>query len=318
MSRQASQIKFSNVGKDAGIDIGLDVDLDIDIDANANRDSNGYSAQADSIYQPSSLMDINPEVDFGYYSELGESRCLNDFKQRIDIAVNRLGFQDYIFVDLESNGHDEQLINTFDNGLMVRYRDEKLYEYDMTFGYARENLQPIFHSSLQNYIAQSPVTNDLVRGMRAIDHQNKLFGYYDFYNTLASGVRGAGNVMFCVSQRGLNPTELQQKASGCAPALQLLCEAIDFVATKKFSSYFSPEKPAAEQIVITPKPLLVIETLANHDLTIAQVADRLSIGKVTASKHLETVRKALGVKTNHGAIRKAVALGLIEYSKSVV
>jgi DNA-binding CsgD family transcriptional regulator len=39
----------------------------------------------------------------------------------------------------------------------------------------------------------------------------------------------------------------------------------------------------------------------------------LNISPVTVSKHLETARKALGVRTNHAAIKKAFVNDLIAY-----
>lgn len=259
-----------------------------------------------------------PALNFGYYAELGESNCLNEFKNRIDGAVERLGFNEYTFIDLEKSVCEDARISTFDPELTRIYQDDKLNEHDITLEYARDRTQPVFHSALQHYVAQSPVRNDTVRVMSIIEQRNKSFGYYDFFNTLTTSVSGTGNVMFSVSQRGLNPTELAQKVASCGPALQLLCEAIDYVLNKKFSDYIEKKQLELPEIVITPKPLRVLETLANYDLTIAQIADKLCIGTVTASKHLETARRALGVKTNHGAIKKAVALGLITYSKSII
>jgi DNA-binding CsgD family transcriptional regulator len=96
----------------------------------------------------------------------------------------------------------------------------------------------------------------------------------------------------------------------------VLCEAIDFVASRKFASILlSTSAEDTANIVINPRPLKVLDTLANNDFNIAQVAEYLCISTVTANKHLEAARRAFGAKTNYYAIKQAVLNGLIDYRK---
>jgi DNA-binding CsgD family transcriptional regulator len=66
-----------------------------------------------------------------------------------------------------------------------------------------------------------------------------------------------------------------------------------------------------------PLPLAfeALNVLANRDYTVAQVADELNITAATAGKHLEAVRRSLGVRTNHKAIKIAIQNELIRYEK---
>lgn len=251
-------------------------------------------------------------VEFGYYSELACSRDVLDFKTRIGAVLDRLGFSDFAFVRLASRDADFSMLMSTPKTLLDSYCQEGLYENDMMFSYAKSKISPIFRSTLDHYLGQSPVDTNTTRTMKEIYKLNKSLGYYDYYHIPSEAVDGDGKVMFSVTLRGCSPLEFKCRIQGCESTLRLLSEAIDLVATRKFAHIFvnAKNKPI---IAMTPKPLLVLETLANNDFTVAQMADHLNISPVTVSKHLETARKALGVRTNHAAIKKAFVNELIAY-----
>ena len=58
----------------------------------------------------------------------------------------------------------------------------------------------------------------------------------------------------------------------------------------------------------------MLTTLADNDLTLPQVAERLGTSEANVVRHLEAAKRAFGVKTNHAAIKQAVQAGLIAYS----
>lgn len=76
---------------------------------------------------------------------------------------------------------------------------------------------------------------------------------------------------------------------------------------------FPSSEPVDEVADIAPKPLRVLATLANNDLSIADVAGLLCISPITAHQHIAAARKALNRKTNIGAIKEAIRQGLISY-----
>ena len=59
----------------------------------------------------------------------------------------------------------------------------------------------------------------------------------------------------------------------------------------------------------------VLSAFANNDMTISQLSDTLCVSSVTVHHHMNTARKALGARTNAGMIKKAMQLGLIEYTE---
>ena len=96
--------------------------------------------------------------------------------------------------------------------------------------------------------------------------------------------------------------------------LQLLCDAIDRRVYRKFpSELLGDERLLPRAITINPRPLEVLEMLANNDMNITQVAGALGINVVTANRHLQAARRAYGVKTNYAAIRQAILNKLIVY-----
>src|SRR5690606_25982127 len=113
--------------------------------------------------------------------------------------------------------------------------------------------------------------------------------------------------LFTVADKGCEPFALKGKVEACQRSLQLLAEAVDFICTTKFSEFRELGRPREkEKYAINPKPLRVLYALANSDLQVQQVADKLSLSLVTVNRHLDVVRKTLGVKTTYAAIKKAI------------
>lgn len=254
------------------------------------------------------------EVEFGYYAQLSESVDVKEFEAKIGEAVNALGFDEFSYCwSANSNPDGGRLINISPH-LLTDYFAEQFYEQDLILPYANESTKPIYQSTLHDYAANAPFETKMTRMMRAINNLNRSHGYYDFYNSFANAMNGRGNVMLSVTNRGCSTVRLKELVKGSESTLQVLCEAIDFVATQKFAGFLlgvSAENTA--NIAINPRPLKVLDTLANNDFNITQVAEYLSISTVTANKHLETARRAFGAKSNYYAIKQAVLNGLIDF-----
>lgn len=259
------------------------------------------------------LGDNPTEYEFGYYAELFQAANALDLKQRIAAIVNRLGFSDFSFVRLDDFGESElTLMMTFPAQLFRAHHGNDPYERDMVIPYAKEEMKPIYLSTFYDYILQSPIDTVMTRAIKETRRLNESFGYFDCYNIPLKSRNGEDRVLFSVSQRGLCPAEFKLKMRGYETTLLLLAEAIDLVVARKFPELLA-KRDSAEKININRGPLRVLDALANNDLKVGQIADKLCISIVTANKHLETARRALGVKTNYAAIRKAITYGLIKY-----
>lgn len=256
------------------------------------------------------------EVEFGYYAELSAARDVNEFEQKIDKLIKILGFDEFSYFRAAGANGDPQKLVTISQDMLRNYYSEEFYKHDLILNYINVNVSPIYQSALHDYVDKAPFEIEMTRLMKAIYALNKSYGYYDYYNCLTKATNGNGNTMLSVTKRGFTPVQLRNLVSGSESTLQVLCEAIDFVASRKFSEVLlgaSNENTA--NIAINPRPLKVLNALANHDFNITQVANHLCISTVTANKHLETARRAFGAKTNYYAIKQAVLNGLIDYKK---
>lgn len=262
------------------------------------------------------LSDPDLEVGFGYYAELSACKDERDFIRRVDTIISRLGFSHYSLVWLDnSDDLDSSLLITVPRDLRETYYANGLYENDMIVPYARSVECSICHSKVHDYFSRAPIDTDVTKTMRDIALLNKDFGFYDYYNVTKKSNRNVGNVMLSVAIKGHSPFEFKLVSEDRCSSLKLLCEAIDYVAVKKFPDTFLINVAKKRVVSINPKPLRVLETLANNDMNVSQVAEKLCISVVTANKHLETARKAFGARTTYAAIRRAVTNGLIDYQK---
>jgi hypothetical protein len=254
------------------------------------------------------------EVEFGYYAQLSEARDIKEFEAKISGAINALGFDEFSYCWSANNKPDTGRLINISPHLLKDYFAEQFFEQDLILPYANASTKPIYQSTLHDYAANAPFETKMTRMMRAINNLNRCHGYYDFYNSFAKAKNRNGNVMLSVTNRGCSTVRLKELVKGSESTLQVLCEAIDFVASQKFSEFLlgvSIENTA--NIAINPRPLKVLDALANNDFNISQVADHLCISTVTANKHLETARRAFGAKTNYYAIKQAVLNGLIDF-----
>ncbi len=282
-------------------------------DLGEQRRSRSGSAKARTTHEDSPS-DARLNTEYGYYFELASADDVGDFKRRIENIVKRLGFGDYAFVRLAAVEHSRELIS-ITRDLIKSYDDAGLWEYDLALQHSIDHTQPIFRSTINEHVFQSPVEfGEYTRCMRDTYELDKSFGYYDFYNVPIEARNGNGHVVLAVTRRGSSPTELKRRVQQCVSDLQLLCEAIDFVSTRKFpGDLLGREEQESRIIKINPRPLEVLNMLANNDLNITEVAAKMGINKVTANRHLHAARKAFGVRTNYAAIKQGILSKLIEY-----
>ena len=282
-----------------------------DLNGRKPHRSRAAAAQAG---QDTALSDARLDVEYGYYFELSSAKDVHDFKRRIENIVKRLGFGDYAFVRLATADGSRELISITAD-LIDAYDKAELYEYDLALMHAAEQTQAVFRSEINEYIFQAPVAcGEYTRCMHEINELNKSFGYFDYYTIPIKAGNGNGNASLSLTRRGLSPTELKRRVQQCVSDLQLLCEAIDFVSTRKFANeLLGREDQESRTIKINPRPLEVLDMLANNDLNITEVAARMEINTVTANRHLQAARKAFGVRTNHAAIKQGILNKLIEY-----
>ena len=256
--------------------------------------------------------DQSPDRQLGLCAQLARSENADALHLQLQHIVRSLGFSDYSFVRMNCTNNNIPLITNPKDQLSA-YFDEGFHKHDFVVRYAVENTRPIFLSKVYGVAYDAPYDIEVFRANQRIYELNQKFGYLDYYCVPMKACNGGRNVMLTVAQRGVRSVDFQVNVARHKPFLRVLCEAIDYVTTTKFPEDFL-DKDESKAIKINPKPLLVLSTLANNDMTMAAVAEKLCISTITANQHLAAVRRELEVRTTVGAIKKAIKLGLIKYT----
>ena len=266
-------------------------------------------------------MDITTEHELkdhgkvvAYYKELHGTVSIYALNQRILKIIEGLGFSDYSVVWLCSIADEKaRQLCSFPTEMIKAYYDKTYYKHDILLEQTKVIFSPSNSSEVQNYLGSAPFITEWTEVMNDIDHLNRAFGFYNHFTLPIKSQDNAGNAILTVANRGALPDALSKQFSKVELELRSLCEAIDVIATREYPAEFLCEVLPKFNVSINEKPLRVLSTLANNDFTIGQVSNALFISVVTANKHLENCRKALGVKTNYAAIKIAMANGLIQY-----
>ena len=260
--------------------------------------------------------DLNTNTDALYKAmcaELAHSRSLLDLTSRSLGLVKELGFSDFLFIRLERLWQSDSecgLLYSFPNELMRVYHEEYMYEFDLIIPYGKANTQPIFSSQVYGYIDNAPFEMELTRKNRVLLQLYKRFRYFEHCIFPLPALNGSGHVLLVLTSIGVNKQEFQDTITPIMATCRALCKAIDSVSTKKFRGEFIDKKD--NPVSITRKPLDVLRKLAGADITITDLATEMCISPITAHQHIAAARKALGAKTNIGAVVKAIKAGLIQ------
>ena len=113
-----------------------------------------------------------------------------------------------------------------------------------------------------------------------------------------------------VMSEGLAADAFQHQVESCQLALDRLANAVDALGLHQFPDLFVAGD-AKGDIDISKRPLQLLRTIAEKDMTLAQASEELFISRDTANKHIAAAKEALGVTTIAGAVLKAVEEGLV-------
>jgi len=103
---------------------------------------------------------------------------------------------------------------------------------------------------------------------------------------------------------GVDSDEFAERVKQYYPLLRVLADAVSLISETRFL-------PAKQDQQIKAKPLRLLNTMARHDLSLAQAAENLCISLDTANKHMALAKQALGTNSQANAVYLAVSKGLI-------
>ena len=228
--------------------------------------------------------------------------------------VKDLGFSDYAILRAASG------IGNGMTDILTSLPDDFIREYQATWSansdpfvdYANQNTVPALYSEIKGSLGALPFK---VFDLDKVDVVSGLYKRYDIDDVLVvpMAVTSGGNTtLMLIMKREVAPAALRMLTDMQIPQLQVMASIIAAALGERFQCVPFSRKAMMKPLINT-KPLRVLMTLANNDCSISQVADRLHISVVTVNKHLESVRKNFGVKTNYAAIKRALREGYIEY-----
>lgn len=248
--------------------------------------------------------------ELGWYKFFAESRDVQAFARRIRNSVERLGFSDFSYHRVECNSSAEVCMYTTPKRLAEYYDGEGAWLYDPVLLHCATKDEPIFRSTVNRYIEHAPFSSEgFARILKLRDYTADL-GFFDYYHRSLRTTNGNGNAVLSVTARNMQINEFHSKIAKQVEKLGLLARVIDYVGSLKFPHNFMNNNESRD-VVISPRPLVLLHVLAKSDLTVSQAADQLSISVSSVNKHVAALKQAFGAKTLWGALYKATKAGLI-------
>jgi DNA-binding CsgD family transcriptional regulator len=252
----------------------------------------------------------NPTCKINFFWELARAKDFHEFSQRIKSIINRMGFTDYAFMRLNTTGTQLGILFTH-HKIADLYESKEFNDDSIILKHGHVSTAPIFLSTIQYYTNNSPFETEIFKRSHDLYRICKCYGFYDAYNIPVKAFNGNGNVMLILCARKMESPDFRRQVGKYKQDLNQLAQAIDYVGTRKFPESFLNSKENS-QIMVTPKPLQLLNTLAKDNITLKNAASQLSISLDTANKHIANIKHALGANTQAAAVYRAVKEGLIE------
>jgi len=239
------------------------------------------------------------------YKSLYPARSPQDFANQISDILGKLGFSAYSFMVVTPTSRF--LFTTLPDALIQVYVQEKFMSDDYALCYGRSASAPTLRSTIEEHMAAAPVeTRDMVRN-RELSALFKSHGFYDFYLIPLSS--GRNRYLFSVTAEDIGP-DFYKKITRYRRSLSLLAEIIVTFGQRKFPGHFAGAAEK-EDIVMNSQPQAVLTLLATEDIALPQVADKLDRSIHTINQQIAAARRALGTRTTHTAIYRAIQQGFI-------
>ena len=252
---------------------------------------------------------VGREYEAEDFSDVSEAADGASLRQCIKTHIEKMGFTDFAFINLQRVDTVQRALNTLPEELLHYYSENEFYNQDMVIARALHRDDPFCSSSVYDYLDYAPFVSDMTQTMQAIYTLHKQYGYNDFYHMPYQD--DCTRFLLSVSVRGDCPVDFCSRITDVNYQLGKLSAAIAVAVSHRLTDLLPGER---QPPCISPKALLALDILANHDITVEQLAKKLRISTVTANHHLRLARCAMQVKTNYAAIKKALAYGLIRFN----
>jgi hypothetical protein len=265
----------------------------------------------------------NATSDYGFDDALNMTYCrlellkaknVDDFMARILRMIQGVGFSDFSFSRMNSpSDPDAHLVST-PRVMSDYYREEAVWSNDLMLQHAVHSLEPIFQADIDEFLLGSPVVSDSVLSNLGARRIRLDLGYEEYFGMPISSANGNGNILMAITSTGMSSQDFRIRIARMQASLRMITDAIDYVGTKRFPSFFlGPNE--SDTILVHPKPLRLLLAIASENLSLKDAARKLCISESTANQHIAAAKKALGATTTASAVYKAIQCGLIDYRK---
>lgn len=280
-----------------------------------NQENNGPVSAAPNPDTVNAGTDLTLDIlinQIAFIRTLTGATSSDDLVHRVTAVLNDFGFSDFSLASQSYNPACGVLLTTLPEELLAAYRIRRLGQHDLVLDYLKAgNREPLYHSRMIRVIEHSPLRTYSFLQNLAIRDLYREFQFYDQYlipvQTLRGVRNGEENLIFTVLGKGQRQEEFQQLTHKRRPILRLLADAVVHIYDSKFSHRHT-------RLARNPKPLLLLTTMAKHDLTLTQAARRLCISIDTANKHMAMAKKILGTHSQANAVYLALKQGLIDFN----
>lgn len=253
------------------------------------------------LNQESSTTDI-PEVFKQQCSQtLAQLNDSHELNTRILSSLKDLGFTDFRCHRLGS----QQSLATPAIAAIGHPTDDMMHNHIRCIG------TPIFMSTLERHITNSPIENQLYKTNYELIRSYKCNGFYNLYSMSVKPTHNLQQLVLSVASQEMNSDDFVRQVNQYRKELYWLAKTIDDTVTADFPKLFGT-KP--RQIHISARPLELLGVIARENLQLKQAAAKVCISVDTANKHMASVKQALGASTQAAAVYRAIKAGLLDLS----
>lgn len=264
---------------------------------------NELAFSADSEEQTLGVM--LTQVD--YIRRLSSANTPESFNKQILSMLSALGFTDYALVCKSALNSIESPHSSLPEELFNEYEEGKYCRFDMVLDYIHAGeADPILLSMIGHIIETAPMmTYSFGKNLQILALYRK-YNINDAYVIPVQSQRGSGydRAVFSVMAAGTDSDQFLTLIDRYSPLLRVLADAVSLISETKFLT-------AKQDELIKAKPLRLLSTMAQHDVSLAQAAENLCISLDTANKHMALAKQAMGTSSQANAVYLAVSKGLI-------
>lgn len=253
-----------------------------------------------------SLDDSVREIEL--YRYLNAAPDIENLVFRAQHLLKKIDITDFAHLNCNSIADGLDPFGSHDQHVTEQYVKEGFHQDDLATRHLLTNETPIFRSTICKYVESAPFDNEIFRRHKLSTKFMHSHGLIDVYNFILK--TNDGRVLFSVYSNMCEPEKFQKIVNANIKQIHALGDMIDKVGNKKFRKKFHNPK-CRPYIPIPPRPLQLLETLAQKDLTLNEAAEVLNISISTANQHIAAAKKSLNAHTTHGLVLAAQREGLI-------